>query len=355
MLVDRWGAWVNVAEGTVEVVFDDGKVSLGTVEQSRSSWGVAPWGPMHLGLDNLMHAQRQLIDGEYDHTVVLADLHMVMTTGMTTSDVERRCAYYEAIMRGFYGIDARYMRGSSFQSSAEYTLLLYRMLGRISLGRVKDTLRSAGESKGHRAESVGALVAPVMQALDGPFLNIHLVLADQSQAKTYKLYKEKSGMIEVLDKCSSSTPGRSYQLPAAIRYVDLAVDINGKALKHSSSADRITLHETPDSLRAKVRRLFAPPVGQPLPSDRSNALVAYFEYSVFPWIDESVDVRDGTTTFRFQKFDEFLGAYESGEMHPSALKPVLFEILNERIGVARRAMSLDVRSWVDEKRARGER
>lgn len=311
---------------------------------------------MHFGQDPLILAQSKKIEAGYEHIVLIADLHVMMSHGLDFVEVRRRAAYCEAVLSAFYKLDARYMRGSDFQLSSEYISLLLGLAAGAELTKVRSSLSAASrESARFGSVSISTLLYPLMQILDGPFLGIALAVADGGQKKIYDLAQPEGPLYGLMTDVIDQHPHfRPISLDYDIEYTDLIVDIKGQPLNKSTNKTRLSIHENADSLKQKISRMYAPPAGQHTGDgeERTNALLAYLEFSAVPWIEmpACIATRDGD--IQVENFSELERDYVAGNFHPNDLKDFLFDVLNERVRACRNSLSRSAYTWLDLARVR---
>ena len=321
----------------------------------RSLWGVGPTAPIHFGYDVSVLAQKSLIEQGSDHTVLIADLHAMMTKGLSFVEARQRSGYYEAVLERCYGLQCRYVRGSDFQLSNDYITWLLGLSSRIRLAKTINTFPRATE-EGARTESasVSALLYPLMQCLDALFLRTDTVIADTGQRRIYDLLKTRSVLAgETAGLLDHTGSDAKLVVPSDFQYHSLLVGTDGKPLAASKASTRITIHESPETLRQKIQKMYAPPGDQAVTDGRHNALLAYLEFCAFPWIDSPVTIptRDGHIVC--DSFGQMELHYRSGEMHPGDLKDFLFEVLLERIHRFRDELADAAYGWLNITRTRG--
>jgi len=322
-----------------------------------SLWGIAPVAPLHLGYDALLNAQRQLIKQGLNHTILLADNHAMLTHGYSWEEVNNRAIYYEIYLKQCCGLDCQILRGSSFQTRADYIELLYSTLQSLPVSKVKNSLSQVSKKMGLNSLKVSGYVYGIMQVLDGYYLNKKVIFAEESQAKIYNLAKEiDPARINQLNSMQNSCDGKDgYFNTQEFIYIPSGHDIKGKPLNQSKSATRISLHESEESLEWKISEMFAPPANQKIPEDRTNALLEYFEHSVFPWVQNPIAIKgvDGKLN-EFMNYEEFESEYSSGRLHPSDCKDVLYTALRERLMKLRPIFGEGVCHWIDLPLVRGQ-
>lgn len=301
-------------------------------ENRRTLWGIAPNGPLHLAYDRLIAEQRELLDAGHEHVVLLADRNASKMHHLNAREVSDRASYYEYYFKHCCGLRAQFVRGSDFQSRPDYFEELLNLSSMIPTSRIKDASPRVAQMNGARkfVSDLGVL----MQLTDVRHLNPGLILADDGQRKIYDLLE---GIDEDLDRDRPR-----------VRYVPLGHDIKGRPLNESRSSTRISIHETCESLSRKVQEMFAPPAHQPLPEGRVNALLEYFQWSVFPWVENSVLVKSvNGSALSFAEYESFADAYEAGLLHPNECKQTLNEVLWERLREVQRSLGSALTAWVN--------
>ena len=304
---------------------------------------------MHFGYDALINAQRQLITDGYKHTVLLADNHAMLTHNYSWEEIDQRCTYYGIYLRHFCKLDCIVKRGSSFQSRADYTDLLYSSLQSIPLNKAKNSLAQASKRSGLSSLKVASYVYGIMQAIDGIYLGSDLIFAERIQEKIYNLTQELDQMIDHNDNYNLNSIQKKIQLGLAqdYRYIESSHDTKGLPLNQSNSSTRITLHESKESLRWKIQKMFAPPANQTMPEGRINALHEFFKHSVFPWVKDVQIQSVNGEILKINDYEQYKELYASDIIHPSDCKNTLFNVLMSRIEEFNTIIGAGLCQWVD--------
>ena len=318
------------------------------LQNSVSVWGVGPVAPMHLGYDELILHQRELIAKGWNHIIVLADHHVLISHDVESDEVRRRAEYYEHYFRACGGLEANYVLGSEFQCRPDYVEALLNLLRDTTISQAKRHLTTQAKS----SMKVASLMYPIMQCLDAAYLNANLVFGEMGQRKIYQLMR-------TIDASSAITrprfrrPGVRACTPVHETvvngfFVPTACDIAGKSLKESTSSTRISIHDDEETLTQKIRKMYAPPPTQPLAEGRKHALLECYRLSVFPWRDKPVTVFTGAKNKSgyFDSYDCFKHAYEVGEISPQDAKQALFHCLSERIDSINNSLRDSLSGWV---------
>ena len=296
----------------------------------RALWGLSPVAPLHLGYDALLVRLRRMAGVGAQLTVLLADYHAMMTHGLSYAEAGRRALYVERYAREVCGLEADVVRGSEFQTRVDYVEPLYALMNQLALRDITEHLPGAVRGKVKDGSlRLGACVYVVMQCLDAGYLGMDLVFGEAGQRKIYALLA-----------------GAETGAPPGV-YVPTGVDVQGRPLRESTAASRISIHEPRAGLEEKVRRMYAPPPGQPLEAGRRHALLECFEHSVFPWRAEPVAIRsEAGGWLELASYPELAAAFAAGALHPRELKRALVDCLWQRLAPAQEAMA-PFSGWID--------
>lgn len=303
-------------------------------EQARIAtlWGIAPVAPVHLGLDVFLVNLRKLATPA---VVLLADSQLNLFRELGAKESKQRADYYADYIYATCGDRVQVRRTSEFFATAEYTSLLMECMKAVRAGQAKQAI-PASLARSNQADRLIVLMAGVMQCADALYLQPARLFADRSQAKAYSLLPDIA----------------LYVLPSGeglpdLHYIEPPIDIQGYTIFRSSSASRIEVHDTPSVLKAKVRAMYAPPAGHPIPEGRRNALVDAFAWSVFPWLTAPIEFKlESGRTVGCESFADYLRLYESGDLHPVSCKLALESALNTRLAALRRRLNPALATWI---------
>ncbi|CAB9524525.1 Tyrosine--tRNA ligase, cytoplasmic [Seminavis robusta] len=145
----------------------------------RVYWGTAPTGAPHIGYFVPMLKIADFLQAGCDVTVLLADLH-------TSLDALK--SMLEAI--GVSTKQLRFVRGTDFQLSPDYTLDLYKLMAETSF---RNANRAGAEVVKQGAAETDCLLSglayPLLQALDEVYLGVDVQFGGIDQRKIFILKK----------------------------------------------------------------------------------------------------------------------------------------------------------------------
>lgn len=319
--------------------------------QKTCLWGIVPHAPLHFGYDKTILGLKALQHAGLNISVILADWHALLSYGLSAEQAHLRANTYKHYLSDVCGLKARYILGSNFQLTENYSQLLMHASRVVTNAQIKKSLPvhvlKKLDKEGHY---VSVSLFHMMQTVDPIHLSADYVYGDDGQQKVYKLGEtmwKKLSEIKGLTISYEPFSSLSKSYPETI-YISHGCDINGMSLKNSTSKTRISIHEKDEGLEEKVKKMFAPPASLGTKKQK-NALLEYFKFSVFPWNDKPVIITDGKTqkSKTFQTYAAFEKAYLSGEIHPSDCKIALFAALKIRIQKTQDIMAGSILSWVD--------
>ncbi len=235
----------------------------------QTLWGVSPVSPLHLGYDALFGMQSQLCELGAKPRTLLADVHAMMSHGLSKNDVVVRASYYDHVLRDVFSIDTEVILGSGFEYTEGYTAILYKTMQHFTVGQSK---QAAGATKKNTRDTIDRYVYPLMQCVDAAILGPDIIVAERSQEKIYRLMRSMADE-PVFDSICA------WLSSVHIVYVESTHDLNGERMQNSSRHTRISYHDEADVVEAKVRKMFAPPEAKQQGEKGNPLLVAQYPFS----------------------------------------------------------------------------
>lgn len=317
-------------------------------EPISALWGVSPIAPIHFGFDRTLRLLKQLDDRGWRLSVVIADYHSVLSHGLQWPDVSNRSQYYQAYLRHCCGLNGDILLGSQFQTDPVYFEMLLRASSQTSLASVKNSLPSLPSRRAQGSwPDLGAAIYQVMQCVDAAYLGANAIVADAGQRKTYQLMENFRSFSAISHHAWRRGPrGTALVKQPKQLWIPTGIDLRSNALRDSTAATRVSIHETRESLDEKIQRMYAPPASQPDVTHKINALLWHFENSVFPWRSEPIIVESGGRCHKFCRFEDFQVEYEAGNLHPMDCKHTLADALWLRISSVQRVLAKVLVDWI---------
>ncbi|MBP2133294.1 tyrosyl-tRNA synthetase [Methanomicrobium sp. W14] len=306
---------------TVEVVTEDELKELLKKPEKSVYTGYEPSGEIHLGHLVTINKLMDLREAGFKVKVLLADLHAFlnqkgdMEKVRELAEYNRRC--FEAV--GLKGKNVEFVLGTDVELNPEYQLNVLKLAQQITLNRATRSMDEVGRNMD--APHVSQMVYPIMQMVDIHTLGVDLALGGIDQRKIHMLARE------YLPSIGAKTP--------VCMHTPILNGLNGKKMS-SSEGNYISVADTEDNIRKKMKKAFCPP------EIEENPVLQVLKYHVFPRLD-SITLR------RPEKFGgdreiisygECETSYAKGEIHPADLKSACTEGLIEVLAPARDYLGL---------------
>lgn len=290
-------------------------------------WGTSPTGKPHIGYFLPLIKIAQLVKAGCEITILFADLHAYLDAMKTSWDLlELRTEYYTKLIKQILielevDLDKiKFIRGSDYQLSKEYTIDVYKFMSKITI----DSAQKGGAEvvKQTSNPALSGLAYPLLQVLDEIYLEADAELGGQDQRKIFMLSRDhihKIGykpaihlmnpMIPSITSNSNIDDGLETLDNVEPEHIDkyisqiiklkekklswdnflkitekIGSDIKNKNCKKSSinkmsSSDidsKIDFLEEPKSIKKKISKAFAEP------TNPSNTLFQFIKYVIFP-------------------------------------------------------------------------
>jgi tyrosyl-tRNA synthetase len=291
---------------TVEIVTEDELRGLLAKPGGKVYAGYEPSGEIHLGHLVTINKLIDLRDAGLEVTVLLADLHAFLNRKGTMEEVRRLAEYNRRCFEGLGLTDVRYVLGSDIQLSREYQILVHELSQQITLNRATRSMDEVGRQMDN--PTVSQMVYPIMQMADIAVLGVDAAVGGIDQRKIHMLAREY-------------LPGKGYRSPVCI-HVPILNGLDGKKMS-SSQGNYISVADSEDSIRKKMKKAFCPP------EKEENPVLQVLMHHVFPRIGvvtiERPEKFGGNRSFA--GYDEIEAAYVAGEVHPADLKQAVAESL----------------------------
>lgn len=157
-------------------------------------WGCAPTKRCHIGYITQLLKIRDLVNAGCEVTILIADIHAILDNLKSTFDtVLHRTIYYEKILSAILkklGVDLskiKFVKGSSFQKSPEYTMDVYKFSSIVTIQNCQHA--GAEVVKQTKSPLMTNLLYPILQALDIVYLEADGFIGgiDQRKINTFGL------------------------------------------------------------------------------------------------------------------------------------------------------------------------
>jgi tyrosyl-tRNA synthetase len=289
-----------------------GLEKLKTVLQTRDLsvyWGTAPTGKPHIGYFVPMSKIADFLKAGCHVTILFADLHAFLDNMKAPWELlNQRTKFYEAVIKGMLEsigvpIDKlKFVRGTDYQLSREYTLDVYKMTSLVS----QHDAKKAGAEVVKQVDNplLSGLLYPLLQGLDEEYLKVDAQFGGIDQRKIFTFSQEalpKLGYESRIHLMNPMVPG-----------------LTGDKMSSSAGESKIDLLESKVSLEQKIATAFCEPG-----NIEKNGLLAFIKMVLFPlgsgeFVINRPEKYGGKIVFT--SYADIEKAFKEQQLHPGDLK-----------------------------------
>jgi len=281
--------------------------------------GFEPSGLMHIGQLTCVFKVRELVESGFKVTVLLADWHAAINDklGGKMDDIQRAGNYLKDVFAAC-GLpeseSLRFVFASGIVDSVCYWEKVVRIAKGTSLARMKRAMTIMGRSGDEAEVDSSKFIYPAMQVADIFELGVDVALGGMDQRKAHMLARDIAPKLGFRKPIAMHTP-----LLSALTGANRMDPVAGKMSKSNPDAS-ITVHDTPDEVRRKLKKAYCPM------DDPDNPVMDIARYLIFPF-------NEGMTINRPEKFGgpvhypdfDALKADYGTNLHPQDLKKAVAE------------------------------
>ncbi|CAH0687787.1 unnamed protein product [Spodoptera exigua] len=306
-----------------EVLGDDRLTEILKQRDLKIYWGTATTGRPHVAYFVPMSKIADFLVAGCEVTILFADLHAYLDNMKAPWDLlNLRVQYYEAAIKAMLqsiGVPLdklKFVKGTDYQLSKEYTLDVYRMSSVVT----DHDARKAGAEVVKQVDHplLSGLLYPGLQALDEEYLKVDAQFGGVDQRKIFTMaekYLPQLGYAKRVHLMNPMVPG-----------------LTGGKMSASEEDSKIDLLDNPASVKKKLKKAFCEPG-----NITDNGVLSFTKYVVFP-------LMKGGETFKitrapehggnveFTKFEDLESAYAKQEIHPGDLKASVELAINKLLG-----------------------
>eukprot|EP01129_Flabellula_baltica_P014667 TRINITY_DN7084_c0_g1_i1.p1 TRINITY_DN7084_c0_g1~~TRINITY_DN7084_c0_g1_i1.p1 ORF type:complete len:544 (-),score=170.81 TRINITY_DN7084_c0_g1_i1:22-1590(-) len=304
-----------------EILKRDGKLKI--------YWGTATTGKPHVGYFVPMFKISDFLAAGCEVTILLADLHAYLDNMKSDWQLlNKRVEYYEMILRAMLdtiGVDQsklRFVRGTDYQLSPEYTMDMYKMSAILTTSHTE----KAGAEVVKQVDNplMSSLLYPILQALDEHYLDCNVQFGGADQRKIFMFARTH------LPKIGYAP--RSYLMNPLVP--GLGKPEGDKPAKMSSSLplSKIDFDDSGKAITNKLKKAYS--VDGVV---ENNGLLALAKYVIFRFCE--AQSRPFSITRReeyggdidFATYEELEAAFAAGELASADLKQGLITEMKNAI------------------------
>jgi len=291
----------------------------------RIYWGTATTGRPHVGYFVPMSKIADFLKAGCEVIVLFADLHAYLDNMKAPwSLLALRTDYYEVVIKGMLesvGVSTdklKFVRGTDYQLSKEYSLDVYRLSSIVTEHDAKKAGAEVVKQVDHPLLS--GLLYPCLQALDEQYLNVDAQFGGVDQRKIFTFaekYLPSLGYEKRVHLMNPMVPG-----------------LTGDKMSSSVEDSKIDLLDEPSAIKKKLKKAFCAPG-----DTENNGVLAFCRHAIFPllhgqpFIINRAEKNGGP--IRYANYQELETAFASEQLHPADLKLGVEASINNLLGPIR--------------------
>ncbi|XP_051926314.1 tyrosine--tRNA ligase, cytoplasmic [Hippocampus zosterae] len=300
-----------------EVLGEDKLKQILQERELKVYWGTATTGKPHVAYFVPMCKIADFLKAGCEVTILFADLHAFLDNMKAPWELlELRVKYYEEVIKAMLesiGVPLeklKFVKGTDYQLSREYTLDVYRLSSMVT----EHDAKKAGAEVVKQVEHalLSGLLYPGLQALDEEYLKVDAQFGGVDQRKIFTFaekYLPPMGYAKRVHLMNPMVPG-----------------LTGAKMSSSEEDSKVDLLDSKVDLKKKLKKVFCEPG-----NIQNNGVLSFVKFVLFP-------LRGGFSIKRDAKFggNKVYTAFEEVEqdfatelIHPGDLKASVEEALNE--------------------------
>eukprot|EP00004_Rigifila_ramosa_P024928 TRINITY_DN732_c0_g1_i2.p1 TRINITY_DN732_c0_g1~~TRINITY_DN732_c0_g1_i2.p1 ORF type:complete len:567 (+),score=140.90 TRINITY_DN732_c0_g1_i2:44-1702(+) len=305
-----------ISRNLQEVIGEDRMLKVLEERDLQIYWGTATTGRPHVAYFVPMSKIADFLRAGCKVTILFADLHAYLDNMKSSWELlKHRVAYYEAIIKAMLesiGVPLdklRFIRGTEFQLSREYTLDVYRLSSIVT----EHDAKKAGAEVVKQVEHplLSGLLYPGLQALDEEYLKVDAQFGGVDQRKIFTFaekYLPSLGYQKRIHLMNPMVPG-----------------LTGNKMSSSEAHSKIDLLDDSDSVKRKIAKAFCEE------GNVDNGLLAFVKMVWFPLRGAFPVNRSANNggPLLFQTYDELHSCFEAKKLHPGDLKLGVTDAVNK--------------------------
>lgn len=292
-------------------------------------WGTATTGKPHIAYFVPISKIADFLKAGCQVTILFADLHAYLDNMKAPWPLlELRTRYYEAVIKAMLvsiGVPLdklRFVRGTEYQLSKEYTLDVYRLTSLVT----QHDAKKAGAEVVKQVEYplLSGLLYPGLQALDEEYLKVDAQFGGIDQRKIFTFsekYLPQLGYEKRIHFMNPMVPG-----------------LVGEKMSSSEEDSKIDLLDSPANVKKKLKKAFCEPGNV-----QNNGLLSFVKYVLFPLFPEGEGFKisrkpENGGDITFSNYEDLEKCFQEQNLHPGDLKCAVEFYINKLLDPIRKAL-----------------
>ncbi|NXN98526.1 SYYC protein, partial [Rhinopomastus cyanomelas] len=300
-----------------EVLGEEKLMAILKERELKIYWGTATTGKPHVAYFVPMSKIADFLKAGCEVTILFADLHAYLDNMKAPWELlELRTRYYENVIKAMLesiGVPLdklKFVRGTDYQLSKEYTLDVYRLSSVVT----QHDAKKAGAEVVKQVEHplLSGLLYPGLQALDEEYLKVDAQFGGVDQRKIFTFaekYLPSLGYAKRIHLMNPMVPG-----------------LTGSKMSSSEEDSKIDLLDRKEDVKKKLRKAFCEPGNV-----ENNGVLSFIKHVLFPLKSEFVVLREekwgGNTTYT--AYEALERDFAEQVVHPGDLKNSVEVALNK--------------------------
>jgi len=310
-----------------EVLGEDKLDTILKVRDLKIYWGTATTGRPHIAYFVPISKIADFLKAGCEVTVLFADLHAYLDNMKAPWELlELRVQYYEHLIKAMLssiGVTLeklKFVRGTDYQLSKEYTMDMYRLSSSIT----EHDAKKAGAEVVKQVDNplLSGLLYPGLQALDEEYLKVDAQFGGVDQRKIFTMsekYLPQLGYTKRIHLMNSMVPG-----------------LAGGKMSSSEDDSKIDLLDSPAIVKKKFKKAFCEPG-----NITENGLLAFAKHVVFGLFqpDEKFIITRNEANggdLNFSTYEELETYFAEKKLHPADLKVAVEFYINRLLDPIRK-------------------
>ncbi|XP_046814747.1 tyrosine--tRNA ligase, cytoplasmic isoform X1 [Vespa crabro] len=290
-------------------------------------WGTATTGKPHIGYFTPMLKIADFLNAGAEVTILFADLHAYLDNMKAPWELlALRTEYYEVIIKAMLkSIDVpldklKFIKGTDYQLSKEYTLDMYRLSSIIT---EHDAKKAGAEVVKQIANPLlSGLLYPGLQALDEEYLHVDAQFGGIDQRKIFTFSEKYLPMLGYEKRIHLMNP----MIPG----------LAGAKMSSSEEDSKIDLLDGVSTVKKKLKKAFCEPG-----NINDNGILSFSKHVIFSLLKkgESYNVprsEEFGGDISFSTYEELETAFAKEEIHPGDLKSAAEVYINKLLDPIRK-------------------
>jgi len=316
-----------ISRNLQEVLGEDRIDEILKTRDLKIYWGTATTGKPHIAYFVPMSKVADFLSAGCEVTILFADLHAYLDNMKAPWELLKlRTEYYENVIKAMLSsigvpVDKlRFVKGTDYQLSKEYTLDVYRMSSIVT----EHDARKAGAEVVKQVSHplLSGLLYPGLQALDEQYLGVDAQFGGVDQRKIFT-YAEKY------------LPNLGYAKRAHLMN-PMVPGLTGAKMSSSEADSKIDLLDSASEVKKKLKKAFCEPG-----NITDNGVLSFCKYVIFPvalkgekFTINRPDQHGGDV--HFSNFEDLEQSFGKEEIHPGDLKSAVEKYLNRLLDPVRK-------------------